>query len=143
MRLHTDKIIAQDIESAIQHLPGVIVTATEHGSRSHERAFDVRLEGNGSRNAGYALRDQPGATWDEWGAFIAALYVVDPKALWGTPKSPVYLDSRDFHSATGWRFEPTPGVLPEDTHKRHKWVYQSPRYFTCSRCSAVNDQTGY
>ena len=142
MRLNTNHIEYADFALAVRELPGVKVTATEHGSRSHARAFDVRLEGNGTR-AGYATKNHVGATWDEWGAFIAALYVIDPKALWGTPKSPVYLDSRDFHSATGWRFEPTPGILPEDTHKRHRWLYLSPRVFQCAKCSAVNDQTGY
>lgn len=142
MRLHTDTITLADIERATEHLPGVGVTATQHGSRIRSTAFEVKLEGNGYRanpGAGGRYEVPNGATWGEWGVFIAALYEVDSAALWGSNKRPVYDGSDHFHRSTGWRFEDTPGLLPEDTHKRHNWRNNGPRMFECTRCTATRE----
>lgn len=139
MRLHTDKITGLDIYNAAKDLPGVVVAYTDHGSRSHDHAFEVRLEGNGTR-AGYATKDHQGATWDEWGVFIARLYQVDPNALWGSAKHPVYDGADNFHYLTADRFYD--GTMPTDTHPRHKWEYQGGyQNFACKKCSA--EKQGY
>lgn len=153
MRLHTDKITAADIHQATKHLPGVYAHITLHGSRSRDRAYEVRLEGNGyARNTGFygANRtDETGATWDEWGAFLAYLYEIDPTAFWGSKKYPAYADANDYHFKTGGRFKDQPGVLPEDTHKRHTWDYSGEvmtgtyRVHTCKKCSAVQRTYNY
>lgn len=140
MRIHTNLITGVDIYAATHNLPGVTVTATEHGSRSHARAFEVRLEGNGShRNSGRYGADtaEQAATWDEWGAFLSALYEIDPNALWGSQKHPVYRDRAHYHYLTNWRFieDVDPGFLPSDTHKRHNWQWDASGA-QCSKCSA-------
>ena len=145
MRVHSKIITLTDIYlRATENLPGVYATATEHGSRSHGTAFEVSLEGNGyARNTGTrgAARDgydeaPKGATWDEWGAFIAALYEIDPDAVWGSVKRPVYRNKDNFDFMTYDRFAATPGHLPADTHKRHNWMFAIPREQVCSKCSA-------
>lgn len=136
MRLHTDHLTAADVHRATAKLPGVYAEVTEHGSRSHARALEVKLTGNGRVNAsntGY------GATWDEWGAVIGALYLIDPGAVWGSVKRPTYADAEHYHAVTGDRFRD--GTLPADTHKQHRWdhvravtgVWMS----RCNRCSAT------
>lgn len=140
MRIHTNLITVADIYAATHNLPGVTVTATPHGSRSHARAFEVRLEGNGShRNSGQYGADtaEKAATWDEWGAFIAALYEVDPDALWGSQKYQVYSNRTHYHYLTNQRFieDADPGHLPSDTHKRHNWQWGAGGA-ECTKCSA-------
>lgn len=140
MRLHTNVLTWKDILSATAKIPGVYANYSEHGSRTHARAFEVRLEGNGyARNTGTSGADgyETGATWDEWGAFMAALYTIDPDAVWGSVKHPTYVDREDFLYRTDWRFDPW-GRLPQDTHKRHVWRFDGiPREQSCSRCEAV------
>lgn len=135
MRIHTDRLTLADIHNAAADLPGVYITATEHGSRSHARAFEVRMEGNGyRRNSGqYGADDEFGATWDEWGVIIGRLYLIDPEALWGTPKYPTYRNADDFNQQTAWRF--AEGQMPDDTHKRHTWTYDKAGA-QCKKCSA-------
>jgi len=139
MRLHTNVLTRTDIFRAVNDLPGVYPTVTGHGSRDFARAFEVRLEGNGyARNSGTSGGSgyENGATWDEWGAFIAALYWLDTGGRWGAKGSPVYKGYDDFHYRTGSRFEDSPGHLPADTHKRHKWEWNWGNA-DCTKCSAV------
>lgn len=137
MRIHSDILAADDIHAATRDLPGVYVTASRHGSRARQRAFDVSLEGNGRRkNSGrYGAAEDFGATWDEWGVVMARLFDIDPDAFWGTAKSPTYADAEDFHRATGERFRAL--SLPADTHKQHRWDIAGDRYFSCLTCSAT------
>lgn len=124
---------------------------TEHGSRTHARAFDVRLTGIGGHgNTGlYGAGDYSGATWDEWGAFLGSLFDMDPEARCGSAKHPTYRDRDHYHFLTGDRFQchyPCDGCkgtyLPADTHKRHHWRYdgfwgdRGASGFQCTRCSA-------
>lgn len=135
MRLHSDIITITDVYAVTKDLPGVYVTASEHGSRSKARAFEVSLEGNGYlKNTGqYGAGDEYGATWDEWGVFIARLFEIDPNAFWGTAKHPVYANASEFHGMTADRF--VSGQMPEDTHKRHTWDWNRGEA-TCKRCTA-------
>jgi len=143
MRIHTS--LTHDEMSAMPRLSGAPISfhaLTECGSRTHARAFEVRLTGTGGRsNTGlYGSGDFDGATWDEWGAFFGALFDADPAArCGGSSRRPVYGDADHFHFLTGDRFHkrviterhPSGSIattrtsyLPADTHPRHRWVYQ-------------------
>jgi hypothetical protein len=149
MRIHTSLTYQQmryDVAPA-SGAPVYVEILEEHGSRTHDRAFEVMLSGSStsrSQNGEYFA-----ATWDEWGAFFAALYDADPKArCGGSAKRPVYRDAEHYHFVTGGRFwqnEDTGSFLPVDTHPRHHWEYRdvwgegegaSEAGFRCTKCSA-------
>lgn len=137
MRIHSDKLSPVHIIMATDNLPGVYVTYSQHGSRSHERAFEVSLEGNGYRkNTGqYGASDEYGATWDEWGVFLARLFDIDANMVAGPVKRPVYASGYDYHAKTNDRFADL--KLPEDTHKRHNFQSFEPGATKCTKCSAI------
>lgn len=141
MRIHTnatEEQVREAVQSAGVSLHNGLPT---HGSRTHPRAFQLRLEGNGGRNntGVYGAGDYHGATWDEWGAVLSGIFRADPKArMGGTEKHPKYADAEHFHIITGGRFEES--GLPADTHPRHRWSMTSPREFECvhkAGCSAI------
>lgn len=126
----------------------------EHKSSSHARAFEVALTGSGP----YRTQDGENlaATWDEWGAVMAAIFDADPDArMGGTAKRPIYADRDHFHFATGDRFHkrvttkdyPLVSIplgytyMPEDTHPRHSWDYNGAG-FECRKCSATRPSVG-
>lgn len=139
MRFHTDLSLAA-IHWIRAHCgaPNIRFERCEmHGSRTHRRAFDILLGGSGGRNntGQYGAGDYEGATWDEWGAFMGMVFAFDPNArLGGTQKHPVYANAEDFHRKTGHRF--TGLGVPEDTHSRHRWIYDGGDGVSCSRCTA-------
>lgn len=139
MRIHSNTLTHNAIWRATNGLSGVYATVTEHGSHSHARAFEVSLEGNGYRkNTGTSgAGEEIGATWDEWGVFLARLFEIDPHALCGSVKNPVYKDAASFHYRTGTRFADLD--MPEDTHKRHNWHYDGPGAgsWSCTKCTAT------
>lgn len=138
MRIHSNYLTMSDITQATKDLPGVDAYVHQHGSRTHANAFEVRLTGNGyPRNTGTHGADfyEIGATWDEWGTFLARLFNLDANALCGTVKYPIYKDGYDFHRKTMDRFESLD--LPGDTHKRHTWEYLlAGGFWACKKCSA-------
>ena len=126
MRLHTNTITEQDISSALlaERKIGRVAnsvwfkTLDTKTSRTHAHAFEVQLEswghvkGDGRRigatgSYGGMCGTEYAATYDEWGWLIAALYRLDPEAVWGTVKSPNYSDAEDFDYKTGLSFNPT------------------------------------
>lgn len=131
MRIHSNALTSLDIYRATDALDGVYVQVTPVGSRSHDGAFEVRLTGTSTRRT-MDGRDQA-ATWDEWGVFIAAVYEVDPVAVFGSVKAPNYRDSNHFHAVTRYRFDAD--GLPSDTHQQHRWEYGGVVQ-QCSKCSA-------
>lgn len=135
MRIHANNLTLNDIYAAVNDLPGVYVTVSQHGSRTHKAAFEVSLEGNGYRkNTGTSgAGDEIGATWDEWGVFIARVFDADPNAVFGSVSAPIYSDGYTFHLTTNDRFESL--SLPDDTHKRHAWEWTA-QGATCKKCSA-------
>lgn len=138
MRIHSDILTTLDIYDAVNGLPGVYVDVTEHGSRTHAAAFEVSLEGNGyAKNTGKYGADSyvNGATWDEWGVFLARLFELDPNARCGSAKYPTYRDGHDFHAQTGDRFAEL--ELPADTHRQHNFQSFAPGQTKCTKCSAV------
>lgn len=116
----------------------------QRGSRTSERAFEVRLTGSGyAVNTGHSGAGSfAAATWDEWGAFLGALYALDSDAVCGgSLATAVYRDAEHYHWSTNSRFYG--GDVPSDTHKRHAWDYQGTSVTgtysvqSCKRCSAV------
>jgi hypothetical protein len=139
MRLHTNTLAHHHLYAAALSLPGVNVTFSEHGSRSHARAFDVSLTGTSNHrpNSGTRGAEWNGdyaATWDEWGMFLGYLFDVDSEMVAGTVKRPTYNGSSDFHYLTDWRFET---LTPETQHRNHRWQFAGvPREQACT-CGAV------
>lgn len=109
MRIHTDIIKLPVLFQALPK-PELCLQAMAHGSRKRANAFEVRLEwlgpkvkGDGRRktnsgNYGAAVA----ATYDEWGEWIARLYVIDPTAIIGP-----YNNVDDFHLKTDYAYLPT------------------------------------
>lgn len=146
MRIHTSLTYRQ-IREVVQASGAPVYTEvlTQHGSRTHDRAFEIMLSGSStsrSQNGDYFA-----ATWDEWGAFLGALYDADKDTRCGSnAKFPVYRDADHFHFLTGDRFRNVykwsprlndyePCHLPADTHNRHRWDYDSSG-FHCTTCTA-------
>jgi hypothetical protein len=143
VRIHTDATREQ-VRAATEGTPTTWHTLEEYGSRTHARAFELRLEGTGGRsNTGlYGAGDYSGATWDEWGAVLGAIYRADPGArMGGSQPHPVYADAEDYRWQTGGRFD-EPG-MPADTHPRHGWEYEGTAatgaysVHKCRKCSAL------
>ena len=112
MRIHTSTLTTADIYNAARHARVDVVDLTEHGSRSHDHAFNVKLEGEsrrrpngGASGKGYATGYA--ATWDQWGVFLAILFDVDPTLV-----TPYYADRQAFHRHTDGRFGAAP-ILDE------------------------------
>lgn len=92
MRIHTDKIEAQDIRRLAPN--GTTPEVVQHGSRKRLRAFEVGLSApEGTDRHGNKRRyaaTRPGsaastraATWLEWGDWIAGMFRLDPNAIIG------------------------------------------------------------
>lgn len=117
MRIHSNVITLQDVYAARRAAGSGVYfqdnSPTEHGSRSHARAFDVKLESDGTpdddgtsrrrrtnggtRGAGYDLPHA--ASWSDWGRFLAHLFDIDPNA-----RATYYANASDFHAKTAGRF---------------------------------------
>lgn len=141
MRIHTNENTYSNVFDAAR-AANVDVDVTEHGSRTHERAYEVKLEGSSNSRPNFWDGDPNvyAATWDEWGVFLAHLFRVDPAMrAGGTEKRPAYRDEADFEHQTDERFSDL--VMPEDTHKRHRWQYNPGMgAHSCSDCSAIKRQ---
>lgn len=143
MRIHTNATESQ-VWAAVRTVQGVGVhSLAVQGSRTHPRSIELRLEGSGGwTNTGrYGAGDERGATWDEWGAVLGAIFDADPSArMGGSARVPVYADADDFHWQTDGRFR---DGMPADTHPRHRWqhegfsVQDAYSVSRCAKCSAV------
>lgn len=143
MRIHTS-LTEKEMKDVIKAAGAPICFATleQHGSRTHARAFEVALAGTSTTRS--QKNWTQAATWDEWGAFLAALYADDINArCGGSIAYPVYRDAEHFHYSTGSRFVPrlAGSYLPVDTHPRHNWEYRSSKGFACTKCSATRPTT--
>lgn len=108
MKIHTNEITRPEL---FEHVPaGCWLEATEHGSRSRARAFDVSLsaehgfDAHGlervyARNTGQYGADQDtysrAATYIEWGDWMVSLFLLDPVAKIGQ-----YDNAEDFVRVT-------------------------------------------
>jgi hypothetical protein len=82
-------------------------------SRSHPYGYDVILSGSDSSQTQCRDVDANAATWDEWGIFLAEIFLADREA-----KATYYKDASDFHYRTGGRFKT---LTRAGQHRRHKW----------------------
>lgn len=129
MRIHT-KLTERELLS-IPVTPGVAMHAlVEHGSRTHERAFEVILSGGSVFRGQYGQSNFSAATWDEWGVYLGRLFGLDPSAR----VAGAYRDAEHFHYVTNDRYEPT--ALPERLCPRHRWTYAAPYESECAKCGA-------
>lgn len=127
MRIHTDEVTNLDLDRAAFHAGVTFAKKTVHGSRTHKRAFEIVLRGNSRRrpNGGdYGADDGYAATFDQWGIFLAHLYVED-----STLRCWAYEDDGDFSRKTDGRFDLSfnrengefDGFELKDSHGDHKF----------------------
>lgn len=145
MRIHTSLPMQAVLDAGtIAHVQ--FNKLSQHGSRSHDHAFEVTLfgssnfytnPGTGGRNwtyDGHFIHDGHAATWDEWGIFLGHLFQADPAI-----KCRAYDGAKDFHFKTNWRFDYDEGGLDwDDQHRNHQWEYAAPMVNTCKgkHCTA-------
>lgn len=153
MRLHSSVITLQDVYRAGQVDTACTVDATQRGSKSRARSFDVALTafdepGRRVRNFGTSggswgsTEYDKAATWDEWGIFLARLFALDPDMIAGTAKHPNYADAADFGWRTDWRYgDGSEGFasMPDHVDMHHNWIVGEPYIQRCSHkgCSAI------
>jgi hypothetical protein len=113
VRIHTDNLnhigIGKAFAQVADKAPSVtLVLQSEHGSRSHRRAYEIALRGHGVRhthrpNSGVtgAVSDEYAATYDDWGWLASAVYALDASAKVGPYKSRIH-----FHSVTNNAYLP-------------------------------------
>lgn len=140
MKIHTDTLEERDLWAACRAagMAGVSMEKCDRkGSRSKDHAFNVSLRGNSTRrpNPGTGGRyyddGEFAATWDEWGMFIHALYVIDPDAMIGQ-----YGNRTVFEDATAMRFET---LTAQTACPGHHWKYAGPMIQACTKCDATNN----
>lgn len=115
MKLHTCAIEAEDLHNAARTAGVTFDVLTEHGSRSQRRAWTVKLYGSSGRLPGFGRgdREHDAASFDEWGLFLAALYLVDPLMRAGH-----YESAEHFH----WCYDDRYVLLTyAEQHRQHKW----------------------
>lgn len=107
MRLHTDLLTADELRAALVATglskKGVwLEVCEEKGSRSHRRAFEVRLGAEQRPGRHYTNSGKYGAntgfyaaTYDEWGYWLAEVYRRDAYV-----KAGQYADRVDYHAQT-------------------------------------------
>ena len=103
--------------------PGVQVIELDRlGSRTRHAKFKFSLTGHSPFQRGFgASKDgEKAASWDEWGIFLARLFMIDPDAHCGKYG---YQSEEHFHWITGNRFRT---LHPRNQHKRHKWGLGQP-----------------
>lgn len=119
MKIHSDVITRDDVYRAASVarsvFPGTSVEVSAVGSRSHRRAFEVHMTGDGSTcrnrtNAGTRYGDhgteaEYSAGYAAWGWLVATLYDIDPDAVWGSAKNPIYGSKADFELKTADLFD--------------------------------------
>jgi hypothetical protein len=107
MRIHSDTLTAEHFEAARQFASAQTDLGTVYlgecqlrASRTRRYAFEVKLEGDGSKrrrnnhsNTGFA------ASYDQWGWFLAYLFSIDADA-----KAGPYDGVTDFDEQTGSQF---------------------------------------
>lgn len=143
MRIHTNVNQHEDIYAAARQAGVTLVRCSEHGSRSHARAFDVLLSGDSPyrlNTGGYGSHhDEQAASWDQWGIFLGALFDNDPKM-----KCWAYADASDFHVKTNWRFDMDDDDAVRSPHhpryrrtRHHFQGWHTPGPITCTISSHV------
>lgn len=110
MRIHSNVLGPNDLRSALaESVPAASIDEDAFsvvGSRSHARAFEVRLNAPAGKDSRGRTRRPPmdgrpgmAATYSEWGDFCVALFARDPGARIGP-----YRDRDHFHRETRGEF---------------------------------------
>jgi hypothetical protein len=110
MRIHTDHLNRSNIHSATSGVDSVqAFIVSTHKSRTHMVGFEVALRGYGEhhhrRPQGRVTSDpssEYAATYNDWGHFLASLYLLDPDM-----KAGPYKNADDFHAQTKFAFAQT------------------------------------
>lgn len=101
MRVYSDTLTADDLHNAARRARvGIRDIAGMQRPRVRARGWVLSLTGSSTRHRnsgtyGADHDDFPPATWDEHGAWMAALYEVDPDA-----RIAYYRNREDFHTLT-------------------------------------------
>lgn len=139
MRIHTSDSVTYSTIFDAAKFAGVQVDVTNHNSRTHETAWEVKLTGSSNRrpnNRGtWRDNDDYAATWDEWGMFLGFIFWIDPDTRCGSVKYPAYDGAADFEYKTDCRF--IANHKPENLHGDHRWTVGVPGEQSCKTCSAV------
>jgi hypothetical protein len=144
MRIHSNTLSHNDFQHAARVAGVDIMTLTVHGSRSRATAWEFALSGSSPYRGGGNIGNYQGATWDEWGIFLAHLFTVDPQAHCGANS---YQSAEHFNWVTGNRFAT---LTPGQQHKRHRWDWDNQErcvtgsyYINNCRCGAINRYVAY
>ena len=119
MRIHTNKLNLRGLYDCLDHAaaarlvaPSVFFTAdSAHGSRSHGSAYEIQLgtysktdgptRSRHYKNSGvYGASSVYAASYDEWGHFLARVFLRDRNAVCGP-----YQSHADFHAKTARKYE--------------------------------------
>jgi hypothetical protein len=136
MRIHTDTLQYVHLWDAARAAGVELVRHESHNSRTHSRAFEVSLRGDSRRRPNFYNGDGSyAATWDQWGIFLGHLFRVDPDAVCGSAKYPVYNGADNFNERTADRFAES--GRPDDEHGDHTFRFAGvPREQACTKCTA-------
>lgn len=155
MRIHTS-LTMQEVDDLARSIPQVSVAwIGKHGSRKRDHAVEIRLHGSSSHQT--QSNDGNAATWDEWGAFISAVFERDQTAIVGEYWSPEFFRWTTNARFGGWHFDSMSLAdqryvatgIPEDTHPQHHFQFTgetaggSINVYECSKCSAVLRRIAY
>jgi len=137
MRIHcSNNVTSSTISTAVRAVGAWTETLTEHGSRKRDHAFELKLTGTSNRRPNGGNRgagDDYAATWDQWGAVIAAIFAADPEAT-----MTYYPSAAAFDAFTRYRFDG--GILPDDAHGDHTFRHDpASGLHKCTKCSAAQD----
>jgi hypothetical protein len=99
MKIHTNTLTRRDFEHALPEGTWLYeCREADFGSRTHDRAFQVRLSGS-HKVALSGVVGVKAATYEEWGEFLARLFQFDPAAKCGN-----YKTAEDFNRQTNYAF---------------------------------------
>jgi hypothetical protein len=115
MKIHSDKLTRGDFLDAARRAQVELIDFEECGSRSRAKGFKFSLTGSSPHRRNFSTGNEPAATWDEWGIFLACLFAVDCESYCGSKS---YRSEEHFHWCTGNRFR---SLTTANQHKRHKW----------------------
>jgi hypothetical protein len=140
MRIHT-RAPLNAFDQAASKAGATLEDLTVHRSRKSLFGIEVHLLGASNHWAGHSGASGYGATWDQWGVFLAAIFTVDPAM-----SCRAYKDAADFTYKTAGRFpvgaypEWAGARMPADYHGDHTWqtlnVINGRYVQTCTKCSA-------
>lgn len=129
MRIHTDKLTAEDLYRAVPR--GCYLECIGRGSRKRDHAFEVGMsaaEGmdahgikrcyarNTGKWGGDDIEFARAATWVEWGDWMVALFRIDPDAIIG------HYNGADDFVATTTEYAPHRPARENATDHAARWA---------------------